>query len=148
MQLCFLYRLVRFFFSLPCFPSWRILLFCYFVSALHPPPRSLRAWSMRIPLACCLFSCVVDVDLSIFSSLPSLFRFRMGHRLSSCIFLACLLGFDFCCDSFSIRSMIYIYILYLDTCVSWSHLLFLSEVYDLFQLLCYFLYVFICFLLR
>ena len=42
--------------SLPCFPWWRILLFCYFVSALHPPPRSLLAWSVRAPLACCLLS--------------------------------------------------------------------------------------------
>ena len=36
---------------------------------------------MCTPLACCLLSCVVDVDLISFSSLPSLFRFRFGHRL-------------------------------------------------------------------
>ena len=31
------------FFSLPCFPWLRILLFCYFVSGATPPPRSLQA---------------------------------------------------------------------------------------------------------
>ena len=88
---------------------------CYFVSALDHPPRSLRAWSMRIPLACCLLlflSCVANVELSLllllFSSLPSLFRFRFGQLqclFSSCLVLVgtcCLLGFGFCCDSFSI----------------------------------------------
>ena len=58
------------FFSFPSFPSWRVLLFSYFISALHRPPHFLRACSMRIPLACCLLSCVLDVD---FFSSPSLF---------------------------------------------------------------------------
>ena len=42
----------------------------------------------------------------VFSSLPSLHRFRLGHRLFYPVFflwvLCCLLGFGFCCDSFSI----------------------------------------------
>ena len=72
--------------SLPCFPWWRILLLCYFVSALHPPPRSLRAEVCVFPLRA-VSSCVVDVDLFLFllpgiifiSSLPSLFQFLFGH---------------------------------------------------------------------
>ena len=35
-SVCFLYRLLRFFFSVPCFPWWQILLFSYSASALHP----------------------------------------------------------------------------------------------------------------
>ena len=45
-----------------CFPWWRIVLLCYFVSALHP--------SMRIPIAI--------VDLS---------RFIFGYRLISSCFV-------------------------------------------------------------
>ena len=85
----------------------------YFVSALHPTPRSLRAWSIRIPLAYCLLYCVADVDLSFFPPLPSLSRFRCGHGLFyPLLFLwviCCLLGFGFCCDSFRIW---YVYIIY------------------------------------
>ena len=90
------------FFSLPCFPWWRILLFCYFVSAL-PSPRapcepevfvfpsrasSLRRW-------CCLFF--------FFSSFP--FSMLIWRSLvSSSIFLVTRIsGFGFCRDSFSIR---------------------------------------------
>ena len=52
-------------FSRPCFPWWRILsLFCYFVLALHLRPRSLRASSMCVPLACCLYW---DIDADFFS---------------------------------------------------------------------------------
>lgn len=42
---------------------WRILLFSYFrPRVLHPPPRCLRAWSLRIPpTTCCLLSCVLDI---------------------------------------------------------------------------------------
>ena len=97
------------FFSLPCFPWWRILLFWYFVLALHPPPRSLRAWCMRVPLACCLLSsflrprCWYIVIVLLF--LP-FFRFRFGHRLFHPAFLlwvlCCRRGFGFCCDSFSV----------------------------------------------
>ena len=51
--------------SHPCFPWWRILLFCYFVSALHPPcaPCELE---VRVLSPCMLSSCVLDVDLSLF----------------------------------------------------------------------------------
>ena len=45
---------------------------------------------MRIPLACCLLSCVIAVDLFDFSFLPTvpffLFRFWTSF-VSSCLFL-------------------------------------------------------------
>ena len=44
---------------------------------------------MRIPLACCLLSCVLDVDLFIFSSLPSLFTIEIWTTfVSSCGYYA------------------------------------------------------------
>ena len=53
-----------------------------------PPPRSLRACSIRLPLACCLLSCVLAVDLFYFSSLPSLFSISIWTSfVSSCLFL-------------------------------------------------------------
>ena len=80
-------------------------------------------------------SCVADVDLSsFFCSLPSLFRFRFGQRLIfypvfSLRALCCLLGFGFCCDSFSI---------YIQVCTlirTYADLTFLLlSVYDLFKL--------------
>ena len=64
-----------------------------------------------------------------------LFRFRFGHcfilSFSCGYYVCCLIGFGFCRDSFSIW-YVWWYVLY----VRWSHLLFLSEVYDLFMLLC------------
>ena len=102
---------------------------------------------MRIPLAGCLLSCVLDVDLLyfFFSTFP--FSISIWTSLvSSCFFLvgtglSRLLGFGFCCDSFSIRCNICILIrTYTDLTFS-----FLSEVYDLFQLLCVLSFVFICF---
>ena len=51
-----------------------------------PPPRSLRAWSMRIPLACCLLYCVLAVDLFYFSSLHYLFSISIWTSfVSSCL---------------------------------------------------------------
>ena len=77
--------------SLSCFPWWRILLFCYFVSALYLPRAPCEPGVCVFPLRAVFFllSCVADVDLSFFvSSLPSLIRCRFGHRLfSSCLFL-------------------------------------------------------------
>ena len=50
--------------SLPFFPWWRILLFSYFVPALHLPraPCGPEVRSMRIPVACCSLHCVADAD--------------------------------------------------------------------------------------
>ena len=88
-----------------------MLLFCL---GATPPPRSLRAWSMRILLACCLLSCVADVDLSLFIFLLFFLPFFDFdcHRLFHSVFFLwvlywlSLLGLGFCCDSFSVR-MIY-----------------------------------------
>ena len=66
-----------------------ILLLCL---GATPPPASLRALSMRIPLACCLLSCVLDVDLFhfFFSSFPfSILSISIWiWFVSSCLFLA------------------------------------------------------------
>ena len=103
-------------FLLPRFPWWRVLFFLLFRLGATAPPRSFRAWSMHIPLACCLLSCVTDVDLFYYfpSSFP--FRFRFGHRLFHPVFflwvLCCVLGFGFCCDSFSIG-----YTVYFEACI-------------------------------
>ena len=62
---CFLYRLLRFFCSLPCSPRWWILSFCLG----DTPLRCLRACrSAYSPCVLCavFFSCVVDFYLFIF----------------------------------------------------------------------------------
>ena len=90
----FLYRLLRFYFRFPDFLGggfYHSAIILLFRLGATPPPRSLRAWSMRVPLACCLLSSFLRCWcwlILILSSLPSLFRFRFGHRLfSSCLFL-------------------------------------------------------------
>ena len=104
----FLYRLLRFYFRFPAFLGGG---FCYSdISSRRYTPAALLA-SLKYAYSPCVLSsflsCVVDVDLSLFfSSLPSLFRFRFGHRLFHPVIflwvLCCLLGFGFCCDSGSI----------------------------------------------
>ena len=52
--------------SLPCVPGWRILLFCYFVSALlvHTPRAPCEPEVCVFPLRAVFFLfCVADVDL-------------------------------------------------------------------------------------
>ena len=77
----------------------------------------------------------------------SLVRFRFRHRLFHLVFflrvLCCLLGFGFCCDSFSI-DIPGIYIILIRTYADLTFF-FCLEVYDLFQLLCVLSSVFICF---
>ena len=110
-------------FTFACLLSWwRILLFCYFVSALHLP-RAPREPEVCVFLLRTVFvRAFLMSTYFIFFSLPSLFRFRFGHRLFNPVFflrvLCCLLGFGFCCDSFSIlyTGTNYIY-MYLDTYV-------------------------------
>ena len=123
------------FFSLSCFPWWRILLFCYFVSALHPPARSLRAWSMRIPLACCLLSCVLDVDLLFLLLFLPFFDLDLDIV---CFILSFSRG---CYAVSSVFVSVATRLAYRMRCIlirTHADLtyLFLSEVYDLFQLLC------------
>ena len=73
-------------FSLPCFPWLRILLFCYFVSALHPPRAPCEPEVCAFPLRAVFFLAFLMLTYFIFSSLPSLFRFRFGHRLFHPVF--------------------------------------------------------------
>ena len=73
------------FFSLPCFPWWRIMLFCYFVSALHPP----RALLTSLKYAWCLLSWVVDVDL-LFDLF--FFSFRFSISIWTSLVPYCLVG--------------------------------------------------------
>ena len=84
-----MHRLLRFSFRFPAsFVADSVVLL--FRLGATPPPRSLRASSMRIPLACCLLSCCVpDVDLFYlsFSSFPLSISIRTSH-VSSCLFLA------------------------------------------------------------
>ena len=110
LSVCFPCRLLRYcyFFSLLCFPWW-ILFFWYFVSATSPP-RSLLPWSMRIPRACCLLAFMMI--FSFFLLFVRFFRFRFVHRLFHPViylWVLCGLGFGFCCDSFSIRTMVRVY---------------------------------------
>ena len=104
---CFLNRLLCFYFR---FHGGGL---CYYAitsrryAPLAPLATLKNAYSPCPLRAVFCLSCVVDVDLFLlFSSLPALLRFRFGHRLFHPVFflpvLRCLLGFGFCCDSFSI----------------------------------------------
>ena len=115
------------------------------LGATYTPPALLA--SLKYAYSPCVLSSFLRsccwLILFFFSSFPS-FDFDFGHRLFHPVFflwvLCCLLGFAFCWDSFNIW---YIYISwYVRTLISPS---FLSEVYDLFQLLHVSSCVFICF---
>ena len=92
-----------------------------------PPPALLA--SLKYAYSPCVLSSVFSLTFSVmliyyyFSSLPSIFRFRFGHRLFHPVFvlwvLRCLRGFGFCCDWFSMRRII---CMYRDPYVRWSHL--------------------------
>ena len=82
---------------------------CYSVisSRRYPPPALLASLKYAYPpLRAVFFLAFLMLTYFKFSSLPSLFRFRFGHRLFHPVFfvwvLCCFLGFGFCCDSFSI----------------------------------------------
>ena len=81
-------------FSLPCFPWWRILLFCYFVSALHPPrapcePNVIRVFPLRavfflallILTYFCFFFSSFPFSISIWPSFVSSRLFLVGTML-------------------------------------------------------------------
>ena len=61
------------------------------IGATPPPPRSLRAKSMRISLASCLLSCVADVDLSLFHFFLLLFLPLFEFDSDTVCFSSCVL---------------------------------------------------------
>ena len=85
--------------------------FCYSVVSSRrytPSPRAPCEPEVCVfPLRAVFFLALLMLTYFYFSPLPALFRFRLGHRLFHPVFflrvLCCLLGFGFCCDSFSIR---------------------------------------------
>ena len=88
------------------FPWWRIR-YSVISSRGYTPPALLASLKYAYS-ACVLSSCVADVDLFsfIFFSLSSFFDFDFDivcfHPVFFLWVLCCLLGFGFCCDSFSI----------------------------------------------
>ena len=112
-----------------------IVILLFRLGATHPP-RSLRAWSTGILLACCLLSYFLrsfDVDLFLlFLLFHSFFRSRFGHLLFHPVFFlwvllvlgCCLLVFGFSCDSLNIYFEVYDINMYRDTYVRWSHFFF------------------------
>ena len=80
--------------SIPCPPRWRFLLFCYFVSALHPPPALLVSLT-HAHSPCVLSSCLrcwcwlfffffpsCPYSISIWTSLVFILLFLVGTMLS------------------------------------------------------------------
>ena len=100
------------FFSLPCFSLVVDSVILLFRLGATPPPRSLRASIMRIPLACCLLSSFFFVALLMLTYLfffllfLPIFDFDLDivcfHPVFFLWVLCCLLGFGYCCDSFRI----------------------------------------------
>ena len=98
---------------------------------------------MCIPLACCFLSCVLNVDLFYFSSLP-FFDFDLDIV---CFILSFSCGY-YAVSSVSVSAatrLAYDMICILIRTYADLPFLFLSEVYDLFQLLCVLSCGFICF---
>ena len=104
-SVCFFYRLLRFSFR---FPWWRIPVTLLFrLGATPPPPAPCESEPCVFSLRAVFCLALLMLIYIIFSSLPPLFRFRFGHRWFLPVFFlwvlcCCLLGFGFCCDSFSI----------------------------------------------
>ena len=86
------------FFLLPCFPWWRILLFCYFVSAIHPPRTPCEPEVCVFPLCDVFvyaFLMLVFIFL-LFLPFYRVFEFYLDifhFILSSLGVRCCLLGF-------------------------------------------------------
>ena len=100
------------------FPAFLGAGFCYSLisSRRHTPPAPLRAWDMCIPLACCFLSCVLNVDLFYFSSLP-FFDFDLDIV---CFILSFSCGY-YAVSSVSVSAATRLaYDMYLDTYVCWS----------------------------
>ena len=69
------------YFSLPSFPWWRILIFCYIVSVLHPPRVGCAPEACVFPLPSVFFLAFLLLIYFIFLLFIPFFRFRFGHRL-------------------------------------------------------------------
>ena len=84
----FLVSLSSLFFSLLGFPWWRILLFCYFVLALHPPRVPCEPQVCVFPLRAVFFLAFLMLTYFFFIySLPSLFSISIWKSfVSSCFF--------------------------------------------------------------
>ena len=85
--------------SLPCFPWWRILLLCYFVSALHPPRDPcepevcvfpLRAVFLALLMLTCLyfFFSSYPFSISIWASFVFIQSFSCGYYAVSSVSLS------------------------------------------------------------
>ena len=124
------------------FPWWRIR-YSVISSRGYTPPALLASLKYAHP-PCVLSLLALLTYLYFFLLFLTFFDFDLGIVCFRPAFflwvLYCLLGFGFCCDSFSI-SYIYVCIL-IRTYADLTFLL--SEVYDLFQLLCI-VFCFICF---
>ena len=149
-SVCFFVSPSSFFVSISCFP-WALVadsvIFCYFASVLHPPPAVCEPQVCVLALRAVFFLALLLLTFFFFHSLPcfSLIRFktRFFHPVFFLWVQCCLLGFGFCCDSFSIW---YDMIKHLDTHIRTliSPICFFVLRYTiLFQLLCI-IFCFIC----
>ena len=101
-SVCFLYRLLHFFFRFPALLGGG---FCSFASVLHPPRAACEPASLRIPLVYCLFYFLAFLSFTCFIFLlflPFFFDFDLDVVFfilsGSCVYyLLCLLGFGSCC---------------------------------------------------
>ena len=103
---------------------------------------------MRIPLACCLLSCVLAVDLFYFSSLPSLLSISILDIV--CFILSFSCGY-YAVSSVSLSAgtlLTYDIYTYLDTCARLSHLHFCLRYTICFSYCMYHLVFLFVFLLR
>ena len=124
------------FFSLPCFPWWRILLYCYFVSVPHPT-RAPCEPKVCVPLRAVFFLAFLMLiyltlfSISIWTSLfhPVRFLWILLYAVSSVsVSTATRLAYDMYLDTYYVR---------------WSHLFIFCLIYDSFQLsrfLCFFFF--------
>ena len=112
------------------FPAFLGGEFCYSVISYRRYTLPALLASLKYAYSpCVLSSCVADDDLSLFySSLPSLFRFRFGHRLFSSSFSCAYYAVSSVSVSAATRLA---YDMYLDTYVRWYHLFYFCLMYTI-----------------
>ena len=141
-------------FSLPCFPYWRILLFCYFASALHSPRPPCESEVCVFPLRTVFFLALLM--LTYLQSYFHLFLTLSDFDLDIVCFIL-----SFSCGYYAVSSVsvsaatrlaydiIYRQCILIRTHADLTFLYFcLRYVYDLFQLLRVLSSVLFVFLLR